>query len=425
MKIAIVGTGISGNVAAYHLNKQHDITVYEANSHIGGHTHTHDITVDGKQYNLDTGFIVFNYWTYPHFTRLLDELGVAVQKSEMSFSVKCHETGLEYNGNNLNSLFAQRRNLLNPYFYKLISDILRFNKQALDMLAAAPQQTTLGEFLAANQYSEQFISKYIIPMGAAIWSQNPQSMFLFPAQFFIRFFKNHGLLSVNDRPDWYVIKNGSRSYVDKLVASFQDKILINTAVKQVKRTAHGVFITDNHGHTAEYDYVLMASHADQTLRMLVDKNATEQDILSNFPYQENKVVLHTDTSILPKRKLAWASWNYHIPKHDVTSVPVTYNMNRLQSINADKTFCVTLNDTGEIDERNIIKTLSYDHPLFTPESINAQQRLPEINGRNRTYYCGAYWRNGFHEDGVVSALTAINQFNEDIKNEQRTLRRAS
>ena len=425
MRIAIIGTGVSGNVAAYHLNKQHDITVYEANSHIGGHTHTHDLAIDGRQYRIDTGFIVFNYWTYPNFTALLDELGVKAQKSTMSFSVKCPGSNLEYNGNNLNSLFAQRSNLLRPRFYRFISEILRFNKLALALLESTPSELTLGEFLHKENFSQQFAEKYIIPMGAAIWSQDPVSMFRFPAQFFIRFFKNHGLLSVNDRPDWYVIQNGSNRYVEKLVAPFRNKILLNTAVTAVRRYPDHVLVTDKYGHTEKYDYVFMASHADQTLAMLQDSDELERDILRHFPYQPNDVVLHTDTSILPERKLAWAAWNYHIPAHTVNSVPVTYNMNILQSIQSEHTFCVTLNDTGNIDESKIIKRLNYTHPLFTPESIAAQQRLPQINGHNRTYYCGAYWRNGFHEDGVVSALNAVEQLERDMENAQLNLRRAS
>ncbi len=428
MKIAIIGTGIAGNTLAYYLNREHDIIVYEANDYIGGHTNTHDIEHNGKPYSIDTGFIVFNEKTYPNFLQLLDELDVPVQKTNMSFSVKCELTGLEYNGNNLNSLFAQRRNLFKPSFYRIIKDILRFNAEAPRLLECPASTISLGDYLEHEAYSQMFIDQYIIPMGSAIWSSSYNQMMSFPAQFFIRFFLNHGLLNINDRPAWYVIQGGSNSYVEKLTADFRQKIRLNTPVRKVLRHAdHIEVITDNYG-SENYDYVFFACHSDQALAMLEQAEQLETDILEAFPYQSNEVILHTDTSLLPEKKLAWAAWNYHRTGNLHNPVAVTYDINILQGINSKDTFCVTLNNTPAIDESKIIKRLKYDHPLFTREGVHAQTRHQELNGTNRCFYAGAYWRNGFHEDGVVSALDAIRDFNHLIEGDadaQQALRRAS
>ena len=424
MKIAIIGSGISGNVLAYHLNKDHDITVFEANDYIGGHTHTHNVEVNEQNYQVDTGFIVHNDATYPNFISLLNELGVERQKSTMSFSVKCENTGLEYNGNNLNSLFAQRRNILKPSFYRMIKDILRFNKESLSILKTDESTVSLGDYLKNNKYSDQFIEHYIVPMGSAIWSSSYEQMLNFSAQFFIRFFHNHGLLNVTNRPDWYVIKGGSNAYVDKLTESYKDKIRLNSAVKNVKRLSTHIEITTARSKAEKFDYVFFACHSDQALQMLDAPDEVEGDILGAFPYQSNEVVLHTDTALLPKRKLAWASWNYHRLDNKLNPVAVTYNMNILQSLQCSETFCVTLNNSCAIDESKIIKRLNYMHPLFTQETISAQQRHSELNGTNRCYYAGAYWRYGFHEDGVVSALNCIEDFNNEVEYVQQNIRRA-
>ncbi len=424
MKIAIIGTGISGNVLGYHLHKEHEVTVFEANDYIGGHTHTHDISLNGRDYRIDTGFIVFNYQTYPHFIELLDLLNVDVQKSNMSFSVKCSLSGLEYNGNNLNSLFAQRSNLLKPSFYRMINHILRFNKECLSLLET-DSTVSLGEYLHNNGYSQQFIDYYIVPMGSAIWSSSYEQMMAFPAQFFIRFFRNHGLLNVNDRPDWYVIKNGSNSYVDKLINGFKDNIRLGSPVRKVKRLPQHVEITTDEVTAEKFDYVFFACHSDQALAMLEQPDNLESDILSSFPYQDNEVILHTDTHLLPKRKLAWAAWNYHRTGNLINPVAVTYDMNILQGIHSEDTFCVTLNDTAAIDKSKILKQLNYAHPLFTHQSIDAQSRHSELNGNNRCFYAGAYWRYGFHEDGVVSALQTLNDFEELISHAQQAIRWAS
>ena len=426
MKIAIIGSGIAGNVAAYHLNKEHDITLFEQNSHIGGHTHSHIIDDVKGKLNIDTGFIVLNDRSYPNFISLLEELEVDIQKTEMSFSVKCEHSGLEYNGNNLDTLFAQRSNLFRPGFYRMISDILRFNREATEAINNIYSNLCLGDFLHNNNYSEIFINKYIVPMGAAIWSTNPDDMFSFPARFFFKFFFNHGLLSVNDRPQWYVIKGGSNSYVKKLIMGFEDKIRTDCPVDKIVRHDDYVEIqTQRHG-VEIFDYVFIASHSDQALSMLQQPTAQERETLSAIQYQKNEAVLHTDRSLLPIRKKAWASWNYHIPRDTRTNVALTYNMNILQGISSDNTYCVTLNYSDQIDKKKIIKTIEYHHPVFTPESIIAQENHRLINATSRTYYCGAYWRNGFHEDGVVSAINALSHFKQDISHEEKlSLRWAS
>ncbi len=408
MKIAIIGSGIAGNTIAYHLHKAHDITVFESGSHIGGHTHTHDIELGGKQYAVDTGFIVFNDRTYHNFIALLDELGVEWQPSHMSFSVHCEKTGFEYNGTTLNSLFAQRRNFLRPSFYRMISEIMRFNKTAPELLEDGPE-IRLGDYLAQQQYSQNFIDYYIIPMGSAIWSTEARQMLEFPARFFVRFFHHHGMLTVNNRPQWRVIKGGSARYVEALTASFSDRIRLNTPVEQVRRLKRSVRVKPCNGPEETFDWVVFACHSDQALAMLSDPSAAEKDILGAIPYQENTVFLHTDPIMMPKRKLAWAAWNYHVTAEPAERVAVTYNMNILQGLDTPEPVLVTLNHTRNINPARVIKRLTYHHPVYTTEGAKAQARHAEISGVNRTAYCGAYWRNGFHEDGVVSALAALEQ----------------
>ena len=411
MKIAVVGTGISGNVAAYYLNKNHDITVFEANDYIGGHTHTHDIELNGKQFAVDSGFIVFNYKTYPNFTRLLSELGVEEQLSTMSFGVKCENTGLEYMGSTINSLFAQRRNLLRPSFWKMIRDILRFNREATALFETENNSITLGDYLQNGNYSQIFIDYYLVPMAAAVWSADLKLMFKFPARYLIQFFHNHGLLSINDRPDWYVIKGGSKSYVTALTSAFKDKIRLNCPVDSVERTSAGVKISSTYGEE-HFDAVFMACHSDQALSILSQPSKVEQEVLGAINYQPNEVLLHTDHTVLPKRKRAWAAWNYHLLDADQGQVPVTYNMNILQGLDSAEQFCVTLNNSGAIDPSKVLKRMRYAHPIYTVEAVAAQARHSEINC-DGIYYCGAYWRYGFHEDGVTSALNALDQFSRD------------
>jgi len=412
MKIAIIGSGIAGNVAAYHLSREHEVTVFEAGEHIGGHTHTHVVEQDGREVSVDTGFIVYNDWTYPNFAALLNELGVESQLSEMSFSVKCAARGLEYNGTTLNSLFAQRSNLLRPSFLRMIRDILRFNREAPALLEPGAPEVTLGEFLRENDYSAEFVRNYILPMGAAVWSASPQTMRGFPARYFVRFFHNHGMLSVDERPTWRTIRGGSARYVEKLTAPFREHIRLNAPVESVRRAATHVLVKPRWGEAERYNQVFLACHSDQALRLLADATPLEREVLGAIAYQQNDVVLHTDSSILPKRKRAWAAWNYRLLEEEQDRVSVTYNMNKLQRLETSTPLLVTLNMTHAVDPAKIIKRLSYDHPMYTPQGVAAQARQSEINGVDRTYFCGAYWRYGFHEDGVVSALQALEHFRE-------------
>ncbi len=423
MKIAVIGSGIAGNVVAHKLHREHDITVFEAAAHIGGHTHTHTVEFQGERHEIDTGFIVFNDWTYPNFIALLDELGVASQPSAMSFSVKNEASGLEYNGTSLNTLFAQRRNLLRPAFHRMVRDILRFNREAPALLDTR-SDASLGDYLADGAYSREFIRDYLVPMGAAIWSTDPARMLDFPARYFVRFFANHGMLSVDARPQWRAIRGGSARYVEKLVAPFRSRILLDAPVESIRRLPEGVLVKARGAEPRRFDQVFLACHADQALGMLTDATALEREVLGVIPYQENEVVLHTDTALLPRTRLAWAAWNYHVLAGRDAPVALTYNMNILQSLRSKTTFCVTLNRTHKIDPRKIIKRLTYHHPLYTPAGVAAQARQHEVNGVDRTYFCGAYWRFGFHEDGVVSALNALEDFAR-TRHAQRDLSRVA
>ncbi|WP_409283760.1 NAD(P)/FAD-dependent oxidoreductase [Pseudomonas protegens] len=415
MKIAIIGSGIAGLTCAYVLNRRHDIRVFEASSWIGGHTHTVEVSHNGETQSVDTGFIVFNDWTYPNFIRLLGQIGVKFKPTEMSFSVCDPASGLEYNGNNLNSLFAQRRNLLSPGFWGMLRDILRFNKAALldlqqQRIAA---DTTLGQYLKDQGYGERFIQHYIVPMGSAIWSMSRVQMLGFPLQFFVRFFKNHGLLSVNNRPQWCVIEGGSSRYIEPLTASFREHIRLDCPVQRVERDEAGVLIHSAAG-SERFDKVVFACHSDQALQLLASPSRAEREILQALPYADNDVVLHTDTRLLPRRRLAWASWNYRLDASGDKAAAVTYDMNILQGLKSDTTFCVSLNQTAVIDPTQILARFTYAHPQYSLEAVAAQARWGELQGAQHSFYCGAYWANGFHEDGVVSALRVAQAFGEQL-----------
>jgi uncharacterized protein len=417
LKIAVVGTGIAGNVAAWRLHRAgHDLTVYEADDRIGGHTHTHRIEFDGEVQQVDTGFIVFNDRTYPNFVALLDELGVESRPSSMSFSVRNDASGLEYNGTSLNGLFAQRRNLLSPGFLVMLAEILRFHREAPALLQADGTETTLGTWLDANRFGGRFVDDYLVPMGAAIWSTDPMRMFDFPARFFVRFLHNHGMLTVDDRPVWRVIRGGSARYVERLVAPFRERIRLNSPVEQIRRRPDGVMLHVRGREPQRFDHVFLACHADQALRMLADPSPEERAILGSLPYQRNEALLHTDTALLPRLRRAWAAWNVHQLPGLGAGVALTYDMNVLQSLRSRHTFCVTLNASAHVDPKRVLRRMEYAHPLFTPAGAAAQQRHHEISGASRTHYrthyCGAYWRYGFHEDGVVSALQALTRFDE-------------
>jgi len=413
VKIAIVGGGIAGNVAAYHLCREHEITLFEAEHYLGGHAHTHRVEHEGHALPVDTGFIVFNDRTYPRFCALLQELGVESQPSTMSFSVKCEASGLEYNGTRLNSLFAQRRNLVRPKFWRMIADILRFNREAPALLSSQEgSELSLGDYLRAQGYSQQFVRDYILPMGAAIWSGSPRLIEQFPACYFVRFFHNHGMLSVDDRPQWRTILGGSARYVERLIAPFRDRIRSRTAVVNVRRMPTGVWVKAEGLDPERFDRVVFACHSDQVLRVLSDATAAELEVLGSISYQRNHVVLHTDTAVLPRRRLAWAAWNYHLLAAERDHVAVTYNLSMLQRLPTRTPLLLSLNIADQVEPGKVIKHLSYEHPIYTPAAIAAQARQAEINGVNRAYFCGAYWRYGFHEDGVVSALDAIEHFRE-------------
>lgn len=417
--IAIIGTGISGLTCGHLLHNNHQVTLFEANDYIGGHTATKDIQLDGKHYAIDTGFIVFNDWTYPNFIKLIQKLGVQYQPTEMSFSVKNLTEHLEYNGNTLNSLFAQRRNVLRPKFWRIVRDILRFNKICKDGAAEKIDygKQTLHEFLQQHQFSDAFIYNYILPMCAAIWSTSLEDIKAFPFMFFLRFFNNHGLLNITDRPQWHSIVGGSSAYIRPLIAGFSDKIKINSPVKSVAIQEGSKLVTLNNGTQMLFDEVIFACHSDQALAMLDSPSQLQTEILGDIPYAMNEVVLHTDTQILPQRKLAWASWNYLIKGYEgETQAPavLTYNMNILQNIESDQTFCVTLNNSRDIDPSKILGTYHYAHPQFNNKTIAAQARWSEISGHHGLHFCGAYWYNGFHEDGVKSALDVCKTFGEQL-----------
>jgi len=413
MKIAIIGSGISGLTAGYLLNRNHDISIYEANDYIGGHTHTHHIELDNNNYAVDTGFIVYNERTYPNFIKLLDQLGVERQLSTMGFSVKSLNEDYEYSGESLNTLFAKRSNIFRVGFLRMLYEMYKFGKEADASGAGLDSSITLGQYLKSKNYSDEFIHYFITPMGAAIWSTPANKVLDMPAYFFIKFFYNHGMLEIVNRPKWWVIKNGSSQYIKKIIKGFENKIHLSSRIVKVSRSKEGVEIfLSNDNERLKFDAVIFATHSDQALKLLDRPTELESEILQAFPYQKNDVMLHTDSSVLPTRKLAWASWNYQLDRDPSAPVVLTYNMNILQSIKAKETFCVTLNDFNSVDQNKVIKKITYHHPLFTVDSIKAQKRKHEISGINNTYYCGAYWRNGFHEDGVVSALDVCEQFGE-------------
>ena len=410
-------------VAAHRLAPRHDVTVYESGAHVGGHSHTVDVEHLGREYALDTGFIVFNDWTYPNFIQLLGELGVPWQPSRMSFSVRCEKSGLEYNGTSINSLFAQRRNIARPSFLRMVADIVRFNRRARALLAPGAPDITLSEYLGRDGYSRYFVDHYIIPMGAAIWSSRPVDMLEFPARFFVEFFANHGFLSVDERPTWRVVRGGSREYVKRLTASFASKIQLNTPVASLQRQPNRVLVRLKNGAVESFDQVFIACHSDQALKLLSDPSPQEREILGAIPYQANEALLHTDTALMPRRPLAWAAWNYHLPIEARGRVTVTYNLNILQSLKGPAQFLLSLNRNADVDPRKVLGRYLYHHPVYTAAAVAAQGRRGEINGARRTYYCGAYWSYGFHEDGVNSALVSVEQLRRREANEQPHLQR--
>ena len=397
MRIAIVGAGVSGLVTAHLLQRTHDITLFEAGGYAGGHTNTVTVETEAGAHHVDTGFIVFNDRNYPRFERLLQRLGVAWQPSSMTFSVSDEHGDFEYNGSSPNGLFAKRAHLVTPWFHRMVADLVRFNKEARRLLASLEDPSLRG-WLEDRGYSRAFVERLIVPQAAAVWSADPEQMWRFPARFLAEFFDNHGMLGLTGRPRWRTVAGGSHRYVEALTRPFHDRIRLRTPVRAIHRHDDHVIIDGE-----RFDEVVIAAHADQALAMLADPSDREHELLGAFPYQANEAVLHTDRRLLPRRRRAWASWNYHLLGEPSGLPTVTYHMNRLQSLRADRDFCVTLNRTEAIDPDHVIRTIPYAHPVYTAAGVAAQARHNEISGRNRTHFCGAYWGWGFHEDGVRSA----------------------
>ena len=411
MRIAIVGAGIAGLTCAHLLHPEHEITVFEAEERPGGHTRTIEVETEAGAHHVDTGFIVFNDRTYPGFERLLERLEVESQPSEMSFSVSDGRGEFEYNGASANGLFAQRSNLVRPSFLRMVRDLRRFNREAPALVGLNGTGPTLLDFLDEGGYSREFVERLIVPQASAVWSADPRDMRHFPASLLAEFFQNHGLFGLTGRPNWRTVKGGSARYVERLLGPMGDRVRLATPVARVERFADRVEITPAGGSGPEsFDQVILASHSDQSLAMLADPSPAEAQLLGAIPYQSNDVVLHTDASLLPRRRRAWASWNFHLEDQPADRTTVTYHMNRLQALEADREFCVTLNKNGTVDEDTVISAREFSHPVFSHAALSAQRRWREISGMRRTHYCGAYWGYGFHEDGVQSAVRVCERF---------------
>ena len=409
--IAIIGTGISGMAAAYLLHRGgHSVTVYEKSSRIGGHTRTLNVNYDGQPMAVDTGFIVFNYANYPHLAGLFQHLDVSVQKSDMTLAITVDQGRFEWGARNLNAVFGQRRNLVNPKFYRMIRDVLRFNKEALASVERFPSMT-LGELMQLLGLSTDFMRYYLLPMGGAIWSCPPSAMTAFPARQFVQFFKNHGLLSLTGQHQWYTVSGGSQTYLEKLIAPFCERIRVGCGVTRVERAENSVTITDSQGGVHSYERVVFACHANETLAMLADADEHERALLGAFKYQKNMAYLHKDISFMPRRKRCWSSWVYHADTRSAqhgeeTQIGVTYWMNKLQSLDNNRPIFVTLNPPRDIAPQYVFDKHVFEHPIFDQAAIAAQETLPSIQGRRGAWFCGAYTRYGFHEDGLLSAVHA-------------------
>jgi len=401
MRIAVVGSGISGLSAAWLLSRRHDVVLYEANDYLGGHTDTHRVEVDGRAFNVDTGFIVHNPVHYPLLTRLFDELGVASQPTTMSFSVQDAGTGLEYNATSLDALFCQRRNLVSPRFWRLLHDLVRFYRAAPALLETAGPGPTLGDYLQANGYGDAFRDQHLVPLASALWSSPAAGILGFPAKYMVRFMANHHMLRLTGRPEWRVVRGGSRTYVDAMAARWDVRVRLRTPVRGIKRDAHGVHLRCDAG-SEHFDHVVLACHGDHALALLDDASERERDILGAIAYQANETVLHTDASLLPRHGKAWAAWNAYIPADASKACTVSYCMNLLQGLPVTTPLVVTLNRTHDIDPSRVLVRRTYRHPVHTHAMVDAQARKHEIQGVRRTWFAGAYWGWGFHEDGIGS-----------------------
>jgi predicted NAD/FAD-binding protein len=415
-KIAIVGAGVSGLTAAHLLHRAHEVTVFEANDYAGGHTNTVRVDTADETHHVDTGFIVFNDRNYPNFERLLRQIGVAHQPSNMSFAVSDEAGDFEYASTSANGLFANRAHLAKPWFHRMLADVIRFQRAARELLATRDLPSpSLGHWVEELRFSRPFIDRLIVPQASAVWSADPRQMWSFPARFLVEFFANHGMLGLRDRPEWRTVRGGSARYVEALTKPWRDRLRLSTPVQSISRADDHVLVTPRGEEAERFDEVVLATHSDQALRLLADPSDREGDLLGAIPYQPNEAVLHTDATLLPRRRRAWASWNYHLLADPPGKTTVTYHMNRLQSLETDSQFCVTLNRSEAIDPRKIIRTISYAHPVYTAAGAAAQERHEEISGRHtRTHYCGAYWGWGFHEDGVNSGLRVAERFGERL-----------
>jgi predicted NAD/FAD-binding protein len=408
-KIAIIGSGISGLGAAYLLNPHHDITIYEKNDYIGGHSRTLTISMDEETHAVDTGFIVFNHQCYPHLTALFSLLGVETQKTSMSFGVISQDPDLEWGAEGLNALFGQRRNIIRPHFWRFLWDVLAFNRRAKSAIQKFPG-LTLGALLDKLELGEWFRQFYIVPMGGAIWSCSLEAMLNFPANFFVDFFDKHGLLTVTQQPQWYSVVGGSSHYINKLCASFRDRIRLSQAVSQIRREEHDVYVISNDGQSERYDQVIFACHGPEVLGLLADPSEQEYSILSEFKRQKNKAYLHRSSQIMPRNKACWSSWTYHAPQNlQDETIAVTYWMNHLQGIKSKEPIFVTLNPLDPLPEDSIFDCHEFYHPIYTPQSVKAQKDLISLQGKRQTWFCGAYTANGFHEDGLKSAVMIAGQ----------------
>lgn len=408
MRVAIVGAGVSGLVCAHLLQHRHELTVFEAAGYPGGHVNTIRVDSADATHHVDTGFIVYNDRNYPRFVALLDELGVSTQPSNMSFSVSDGKD-FEYNGASPNGLFARRSSLVRPSFHRMVRDLLRFNREAPALIGLNGSGPSLGDFLDRGGYSREFIDHLIVPQASAVWSADPTQMWSFPASLLAEFFANHGMFGQTGRPNWRTIAGGSKRYVEALTAPFADRIRLSCPVDRVERFEDRVEVTARGCEPEAFDEVVLAVHSDQALALLADPSVAEDELLSAIPYQPNETVLHTDARLLPRRRRARASWNYHLVEEPTGRTTVTYHMNRLQSLSAREEYCVTLNRSAAIEAERVLRTIEYAHPVFTAEGLAAQQRWEEISGVRRTHYCGAWWGYGFHEDGVVSGTRVAEQ----------------
>lgn len=409
-RVAVIGTGVSGLLAAERLATRHDVTVFEADDRVGGHTHTVDVDradLSSGKVAVDTGFIVCNDRTYPEFFALLARLGVALRPSTMSFSVRCEDTGVEYCGTGLGGLFAQRRNLVRPAFWSMLFGIQRFHRIAESFSGT---DKTLGDVLQEARLGKAFARWYLVPMMAAIWSARPDALLRMPATFFVRFFRNHGMLQVRDRPQWYTVVGGSRSYLGPLTRTFSDRIRLRSPVAGIRRDDDGVLVRVLGQQAERFDAAVLATHSDTALRMLEDPSIAEREVLGAIPYQPNDVVLHTDTSLMPRRRQAWAAWNYRLPAGPGELATVTYDMNTLMGLSTEDRYLVSLNSTASIDPSRVLRRFEYDHPVFDEAGVAAQARIADVSGSRRVWYCGAWCGFGFHEDGVRSALRVAADF---------------